>query len=489
MTTSNSQTTAAMQYLNAVAAPPNLTPQQGSLESDPNTGAYIRNSESNQSNVLGTNTGSFTSYVGGSGLVSPAYTMLLNGIFRSFSSGLGNGVIEKYFNSLTTANANALQYTTQGTASPLIPGVYTSNPALKNQALISTTNPQTNALAFGSTLPSSFSDFASSLLSFVQTQSPGATMVTSTGATTTDPTKTPMYQTFLDIFEQYTQSNTDWSILGASGTNTTLVESQFQAAFSAFLKNFPSAQIENLQADGTYNLVSTSDFLTTWLNFSTATSTVQSSTQNQSAAVGSDPNANQYLLNYQAIYKAFFPNSITQDFQTFFTNFYNQTVSNQGYFLPSQFVGNFFAAVQKKYAAPFLGQASGFNLTQPTLSIIWEVLSRLQQMNNIIQQLSVYVSNYLSFLTRYQKAYTNLIADIPTFAANTPIVGDNVDTRNQQLSNYRTTLSSYRDQITATSKGVQSYLDTLSQASSNTLNQGGALLTMLNGLLTIIHAS
>lgn len=136
-----------------------------------------------------------------------------------------------------------------------------------------------------------------------------------------------------------------------------------------------------------------------------------------------------------------------------------------------------------------MGQGADMNMTKPVLSVIWEVLARIQEMVGIIQQLSVFVSQRLTFLTNYQKAYTNLIATIPQIASGDTILGDaNVETRNNQLGNYRQTLTSYRDQLTAQSKGVQSYLDTLSQASSNSLNQGGALLTMLNGLLSIIRA-
>lgn len=486
MSTSTNQTNQATQYLNLIAAPPELTPTPGALVNDPSTGTYSSYAKSGQTNVQGTATGVFTSYIGGSdGILGDAYTALLSSIEQTFQ-GVTSSDIEKYFNSLTSANANAVQYTSSGAASTFVPGTLTSPASLLNQALVSTTNLQTGVTTFGETLPSSFSDLASSMLSFFKTKHPSMTLPS-------DIKTTSMYNTFFNVFNSYIQGNTDWSLLG-TGSNLPLLESQFQAAFSAFLNHFPSTQIENVKADGTYNLVSTRDFLDSWLNFTTATSTIQSSTQSQPVTVGSDPNANQYVLNYQAIYKAFFPNSTAQDFQTFFTNFYNETVSNPangGYFLPSQFIGDFFKAVLNKYAAPMRGQAAKFtNLSTPTLGIIWEVLARIQQMVNIIQQLSVYVSQYLTFLTHYQTAYTNLIATIPTFSSTTPVVGDaNVDTRNQQLSNYRSTLSSYRDQITATSKGAQSYLDTLSQASSNALNQGGALLTMLNGLLTIIHAS
>lgn len=490
MSETNSQ---AVQYLRTIVAPPVLTPAEKRLIDNPSSGSYISYTKSAGPNVQGTNTGPFTSYVGGTGpndtisVPSPdpniqirvtVAAALRESILETFPQITNEDDLEAFFNSMTTANSNAVQYVTDGpTTSPYVTGATTANSSLTNQALISIQ---------GTTLPTSFTDFVSSMVNFLHTKYPSISMPANV-------TTTPMYKYFLSIFKQYTQSNTDWGILG-SATNPALVPAQFDAAFSAFLRNFPSTQIENLQSDGTYNLVTSKDFLMTWLNFTTGTSTLESSTQNVPITLGSSTDANQYLLNYQAIYKAFFPASSAEEYQTFFTKFYNQILSdpaNGGYFLPSQFVGKFFDAVKAKYIAPTQGQNSQFNLSKPILGIIWEVLARIQQMVNIIQQLSVYVSQYLTFLTHYQTAYTNLIATIPTIASGTDIVGgtDTVETRNTQLGNYRTTLASYRDQITATSKGAQSYLDTLSQASSNSLNQGGALITMLNGLLTIIHAS
>lgn len=519
----------ATQYLNTISAPPSLPPTAGALQNNSSTGVYSDYLNKDAVNAQSTDTGAYEHYVGGSGITAGLLNTYasLSGAMRS-TFGLNENELEEYFNSLTTANANALQYTSTGTASALDGSVTSPGSLINTPTMTLTDTKGTSTLADDTKtkvahFPSSFSGFVDSILAYFEAKGRLPRLVKPANLQTST-----IYTAFLKVFQTYQQTsglmhpvqtapagssaavstdqNPDWDII--PGYDEDLVAEQFENAFAAFLKNFPFKKLENLASDGTYNLISAKSFVNTWLNFITSTSTLQSETQdneityidslnNSIRTLGSSADANQYLLNYQSIYQAFFPTDTEADFQKFFQSFYKKILAdpeNGGYFLPSHFVSEFFEEVKHKYIRPLMGQGADMNLTKPVLSIIWEVLARIQEMVGIVQQLSVFVSQRLTFLTNYQKAYTNLIASIPTIKAGAAVLGgaatgDEVaSTRNAQLGNYRTTLSSYRDQITAQSKGVQSYLDTLSQASSNSLNQGGALLTMLNGLLSIIRA-
>lgn len=514
-------------YLHSIATTSTTPAAQSTVQSDPNTGVYTGYT-GNTNVVLDPTTGEYESYVGGSSSNHTAYyTNLYNSLFKSFQGqNLTSSMINQYFNSLTTANSNALQYTSSGDASTNVPGGLTTQSSITN-----------TVVASGATPPTTFEEFMNSMVSYfnlTQPKTPPWHLTDSNGNLVTDPKLSSTYNEFLATFETNQQTsglifdigqanlasnptavnnnspeNADWSILpgytapapDGSVTTTGVVSTQFENAFAAFLKSFPYQEIENVGSDGSYHLITPQAFINTWLNFTTGTSTLQAATLNNSITysssgagnlvLGSNDEANLYLLNYEAIYKAFFPNSSQADFQKFFKKFYNKLMAdpeNGGYFLPSHFVDEFFKDVTAAYLIPVRGQNSGLDVGKPVLSVIWEVLARIQEMVGIVQQLSVFVSQRLTFLTNYQKAYTNLITTIPTITSTDPILATGADNRNAQLNNYRTTLVSYRDQITASSKGVQSYLDTLSQASSNTLNQGGALLTMLNGLLTILRS-
>lgn len=483
-------------YYDNISADPARTPTAGSLVSSSVSGTYTFYQGANDVNEQQTSTGLYDHYIGGNTILTASEIVDLQDIIqdvqdiiqsvRATFPQLTSNDVQAFFNSLTTANANALQYVSSGTPSANVTGAQTASSAVVNQGVLSNST--------GSTLPTSFDGLIQAIVNYFKPTKGVMTPVTSGG-------KTLLYNQLLDFFKQSTQAITDLDFLSVP------IEDQFNNAFSAFLKYFPSQQLEKVTSTGLYNYITPNDFFRTWLNFTAATSTVQASTQDDALPFtvlnipfigsltvpnfASDPDANAYVLNYEAIYKAFFPNNTSADFQAFFKDFYNKIISdpaNGGYFLPSHFVGDFFDAVKAKYLIPFRKQNSGFDLEKPTLSIIWEVLARIKQMVDIVQQLSVYVSQRLTFLTNYQKAYTNLIATIPTVTANDPIIGSDATSKNAQLNNYRTTLASYRDQITAASKGVQSYLDTLSQASSNSLNQGGALITMMNGLLTILRS-
>lgn len=473
------------QYYENISAPPALTPAAGSLTSNATSGSYgfYTPTAHGGQNVQFTNTGLYEQYIGGYNNMVGFIGGMKNSLEETFPQ-LSIFEIDSFFNSLTTANANADQYVSSGSPSTFVPGAQTAPSAVVNQGVVVV--PPNSTILGKPTLPKTFDEFMQAFIDYFKPTHGTMTPVMSGG-------KTPLYNYMIDLFGQFTQDSTDLDFI--SGT----VEDRFDNAFSAFLKYFPSQQLEKVTNTGLYNYITVRDFFGAWANFMTATSTVQASTQDDillppnidSPVVGSNAAANAYVLNYEAIYKAFFPNNTTADFQAFFKDFYNKIISdpaNGGYFLPSHFVGKFFEDVKHKYLIPFRKQNSGFEIEKPVLSIIWEVLARIKQMVDIVQQLSVYVSQRLTFLTNYQKAYTNLIATIPTVSANDEILGSTATERNAPLNNYRTTLASYRDQITAASKGVQSYLDTLSQASSNSLNQGGALITMMNGLLTILRS-
>lgn len=275
----------ATQYLNAIAAQPNLTPLAGAIDNDPVTTIYRGYANQEEFNAQFTNTGAYKNYVGGSdadnlGASNFTYETLLQGLYDTFPS-LEYGKLDGYFNSLTTANPNAVQYNTAGygTSSSVVEGSSYTPSSLTNTAL-------SGATTSTPTLPSSFSGLLDSIVAYFGAKNPPVVL-----PKVTDPRNTPAYKAFLAVFETYQQTsgllypvispfssqnllngpvdasqNADWSIVpGYQDPNLNLapsgsVSTQFENAFAAFLKNFPSKQLENLASDGTYNLISPRSF-------------------------------------------------------------------------------------------------------------------------------------------------------------------------------------------------------------------------------------
>jgi hypothetical protein len=258
------------QYLDTISKPPSLTPEAGALESDATTGAYesytVTHSTTSQTgqNVQPTSTGSYTSYVGGynsdTNNLNTSYIQLIDAIVDTFNNPPTSLDIEKYFNSLTTANPNAKQYVATGAQSTAVTGAFTVGSSLTNLNLTNVTSTTGSGTSTAYAPPTTFSGFVQSMLTFFQQNGyPNETLNESTAG---DVTTTPLYSAFLSIFESSTQSSTDWSIIpGYSSTpGTGVVATQFQDAFSAFLNNFPYAQIQNVSSTGTYNLLTSQDF-------------------------------------------------------------------------------------------------------------------------------------------------------------------------------------------------------------------------------------
>lgn len=203
----------------------------------------------------------------------------------------------------------------------------------------------------------------------------------------------------------------------------------------------------------------------------------------------------QYLLQYQGVYNALFPNSDSAAqkaaFTATLTKFYQAEVRKYGpYVTPSQAFGDFVASMKSQYVSnlptDFTSLAS--QNAKKTL-IISDIYKLIASMVNSIQEIAAAQSTRLVLLTNWQQAYSRELSMIPTFLAATysfldPSVRTDLNgTFNQsKLTNMQTLQSLVGDDA----KALQSNINQSNDAVSQQANMAQSLLQELNTILAAI---
>lgn len=201
------------------------------------------------------------------------------------------------------------------------------------------------------------------------------------------------------------------------------------------------------------------------------------------------------VTTYYSIYNAFVQHNTNTgdpttdtDFQQALAAFYQQSVSQNGYFIPSQFLGKWMAYVQQIGSTVKNGTGILPVSSSPSdaskLDVLDSVLKVLIKTINSVQSLTANEAQRLTYYANYQKAYSDLISKIPTILnvgnVSDPNVQSQIRTAAQSLNaQYNTLLTGYQDQEGNQGKAVQAGVDNLNQ----NVNQ---LATTVQTLLTLI---
>jgi len=272
------------------------------------------------------------------------------------------------------------------------------------------------------------------------------------------------------------------SVIQPSPTASDL-DSQFQAAYTTFVNNYPYSSSESFNT-----------FFTNFFNFTAVTA----------QTVNTDVPATVTLATYENIYNAFMPNpppaGVTfPSFSDVMTTFYNQQVQQEGYFLPSQSFGAWVTYMQKVYTQSFSSSSGNFNTSVDTTSskgviILDKVLIDLIQVINTLQNVAAAQAQNLNFLTQWQQAYTDVGNQVHYFingsdelsGNTTKQVADVRNNMNSENQNYSQQIQANQNVLSDNAKSVQSYVDQSNTDINNQSDLGNAIFQQLSTILSAI---
>lgn len=335
--------------------------------------------------------------------------------------------------------------------------------------------------------PRTWGDFITQFRTFFGIPQQAATG-TSTAISNTNLNSGPAWDGFLARFKDVLKTDTDW--LGSLSPST--VDAEFVDAFSGFLGSYPFSK-QNVISTGSGiasgDLQNTKKFLNNWRHFITVTAVVDPNTTSIPEAPFTNLQGYTGLLSYKEAYKAFFPNSTDADFTAAIQAFQievNADQKNGGYFVPSQQYERFFDTIKNKLLVLNATQGTIMANGTPRLEILWQIFATILDMIQVIQKTTAISAQRLGFLTNYQKAYTELIAQIPTFLNGQPFTADETGPINSKLQAFAENLRSFRGIITDDSKSLQSSVNGLNESGNQQANLATDLLQQMSSLLSTI---
>lgn len=327
-------------------------------------------------------------------------------------------------------------------------------------------------------------------------------------------------------FQGYTANgNGDWDIIlegiPALRSDTTptdvdtakvdaFFEQQFIRSFSHFLATYPYKTVGT--PPNTFGAVSTaSDFYGNWVKYMTQTAEIDDST-----SASTDTGANDVdIAAYEQVYAAFFPlePGETQEqaslrYQARLVDFFNEIQKetgaqnpDAGWFIPSQNFNKWFEDLQQE----FRYQSSKTSVSVITtvssdpanrLLVIDRILRLLLSITDTLQRLSATQAERLTFLTNWQRAYTNLIAELPQYSkGDGSVLGLNDDaaakenrqTANTQFNSLLETLRSRRGLVQDAAKQMQTTINQTQDAANQQTQMATSLLQQLSTILSQIY--
>lgn len=322
--------------------------------------------------------------------------------------------------------------------------------------------------------------------------------------------------TGLGDWQDLLNTNSNGNLVTPTGQSMEeFIKSAFKNAVTAFFnsalvtKNFPTNLPTNPSDVPSFiNTAAANWFMPNWKNFLTGLTTLSTETP---GAVGNlnynalqstaDPTAsdqiNANLISYREVYFAFVPGATEENYKAFLKNFYNTTQQANGYFIPSQFLGQFFAATlqQQKALTKQLVTLSA-NSAEKT-SILIEIFALLTTMTTAMQNVAAEQAKRLSFYADLEKAYTDLTQQIPNItasdvAANSDMHAESGDVANtvQQIQTtnqaYGTQLRDYRSVVQNQAQQQQTAVDQTNQAVNQQANLATTILQQMSQIIQSI---
>lgn len=337
-----------------------------------------------------------------------------------------------------------------------------------------------------------------------------------------DPYNNTPYNEFKRIFTRL--SGLDFELIGAYGlvdSNNVDLDRQFQAAFASFLRNFPygsDGKIETL--DGATGENSTILFLKTYEKFLHPITSIQSDPL--VATLGSSTSTSftaDGISDYAAIYTFFGLEITSEAFAKELKDYYAETVNRFGYFHLGQAFDGWITRLWDKFKASRPTSTNTLNIgdqvVQSTVTsvssehskrviILDRIFRLLAEIIGSLQSVAAAQAEQINFLSQWQRAFTDMIADVQTFQRNDGTIfgisynPDNLTDLQQSVqeemttargdvnteqTNRREVLSAWRGIVQDTAKREQTRVNQSQDAVSQQANIATAIIQQLTTIL------
>ncbi|MDP1835029.1 MAG: hypothetical protein Q8K75_03780 [Chlamydiales bacterium] len=310
------------------------------------------------------------------------------------------------------------------------------------------------------------------------------------GAAEGDPMSGPLFDGFFSDYMSILQAfGGDYS-----GVPTETLQTQFTESFTQFLKTYQfnvdkTDDIPPLSGPLDGAAGPTDFFISNFRKFMSVTAVNLTP-----FAAGDTSN----VSSFQQIYQAFFPDGSPEDFVTMRNELIEDMRNDPdkgGYFIPSQFLHKWFEKVQDAYLTTQLGASSIKGTQGERLTIIWKLFKLVVDMIGTLQKVASVVAQRLNFLTSYQKAYTDLMADVPVFTKgdDSPFGGtdDDAASARQELNPKNQTLTenlrSFRTILSDEAKALQSNVNQLNESVNQQSSLAESILQEMSTILQGIY--
>ncbi len=200
------------------------------------------------------------------------------------------------------------------------------------------------------------------------------------------------------------------------------------------------------------------------------------------------------LSMYEKIFDEFVPQPPAKSFQDVLGEFYNEIIDRDGLFLPSLQLKDWIAKIQERQSVETNTLSSIAGTDSAKTAIILDLFRLLVEVINTLQQVAAAQGDRLSFYAGFQKAYTDLIAQIPVithqdidFAIKNQsdkvltAAGSFVQAQNQSFAEK---LRSFRSVLGDEAKQHQTTVNQSNEIVTQQANLGTSLLQELSTILT-----
>lgn len=300
-----------------------------------------------------------------------------------------------------------------------------------------------------------------------------------------DPDSGPLFDGFFNEYKNILQITAG----DYEGVPQQELEEQFIETFTAFLKDYRFQVDKN--PDGTSGpndgaAGPSSFFISNFRSFMTVTAVNLTE-----FATGDREN----VSSLQQIFEAFFPEGTEADFVALRNELVAEMrAGDDKFFVPSHFISQWFEKVQTAYLTAQLGASSIAGTQGERLNIMWKLFRLVVEMIGTLQKVASVVAQRLSFLTTYQKAYTDLMATIPVFTKgdDSPFGGtdDDAASARQELNPKNQVLTenlrSFRTILSDEAKALQSNVNQLNESVNQQASLADSILQEMSTILQSI---
>jgi hypothetical protein len=263
---------------------------------------------------------------------------------------------------------------------------------------------------------------------------------------------------------------------------------QFKAAFANFLQNYP----------GNYP-VTPDDFFKNWMLYTTSTTTIFSDTpiltninSNRAFSDTRTSTLNSVRqLSFEQIYFTTFetpPGTVAENYPPFLDavkEFSEQMVLLNGYFSPTQQVGQF-ASFLQNFGAIIPQNTTLTSMNATKTLILNEIFALASSFVGILQKIAASQAKQLTILTKIQKAYTDKINQIPVFLMGDTQISPRVSADDSAHAGHRADLNNQSSSVQQAATANQQIVSDQSKALQASINQTNDAVTQQTDLIKAI---